>query len=366
MLQVLTTGAEDYGQYIKALFCGPPGSGKTLISSTFPNPFFASAEGGLMSIWDRSIKHSKIRSSHDLTDVMVMATQDPSVREQMVGAPVETIVIDTIDEIAKILIQERLSEGKKETLAMGDWGWLGDQLRGIVRGFRNLDLHIVFTCHIKSTEDSETGRTYFKPAIQGAMGDEIAGYVDLALLLRANQMTKIENGESKRVTVRLLQTVPDTNHPWIKDRSGKLPVPEFEIDFHTDFDRINSLIFGAKDVDPVKPKKTAPALKVETSVGSSNDTPAAAESKTAESKPLVEQVAEVEAERAETRAKIAVTKNELALMTAKEKMTIQGPCECEECGTVVENLDQQDMAVVKFRMILCNKCYKNAVQAKKG
>lgn len=315
-----------------------------------------------MSIWDRKIKHAKVKTSHDLTEIMVMATQTPTVREQIVGGPVDTIVIDTIDEIAKILIQERLLETKKETLAMGDWGWLGDQLRGIVRGFRNLDLHVVFTCHLKSTEDSETGRTFFKPAIQGAMGDEIAGYVDLALLLKAQQMNKIRGGESQRVTVRLLQTVPDSNHPWVKDRSGKLP-SEFEINFHDDFERINRLIFGmepteanAYDAAKFSPVITPEEVKIiEEVLEVKDETPV--QSSEPDSEPEVSGPSD---------GPSVVGKAELALMTAKQKMAIDGPAECEECGATVTNMDQKDMSVVKYRMILCTQCFKNAVKAKKG
>lgn len=43
-MKIRRTGADDYGKYVKALICGEPGSGKTLISSTFPNPLYASAE----------------------------------------------------------------------------------------------------------------------------------------------------------------------------------------------------------------------------------------------------------------------------------------------------------------------------------
>lgn len=390
-MDILTTGTTEYGHYLKALVCGDPGSGKTLISSTFPHPFYASAEGGMLSVWDRSIKHVKVESSTDLKSVLLLAEQDPDVRKKTVGAPMDTVVIDTIDEVARILIKERLAESKKDALAISDWGWLGDQLRAIIRGFRNLDMHVVFTCHLKSTEDSETGRTFVKPAIQGQVGDEIAAYVDLALLLRANTVVRPVDGESKRVTIRYIQTYPDQNHPWVKDRSGKLP-PELGINFNDDFDRMYAVIFDeakvvgaavegtARIVGDIEasagPQLQEQVLPDETSVSPPEEVPAP--STTQAVPPLEPEPTPAPALSDLPRADLApvmhapepelepepepthTTRAQLAHMTAKDKMRLDVPVECEECGTVVTNQDQKDMSVVKYRLVLCNVCFKAA------
>jgi len=377
-MEILTTGTSEYGRFLKALICGDPGSGKTLISSTFPNPFYASAEGGMLSVWDRNIKHVKIESSTDVKSVLLLCEQAPDVRKKTIGAPMDTVVIDTVDELARILIKERLAETRKDALAIADWGWLGDQLRGIIRAFRNLDgMHVVFTCHLKSTEDAETGRQFIKPAIQGQVGDEIAGYVDLALLLRASTVVRPVDGEAQRVTVRYIQTYQDTNHPWVKDRSGKLP-PEFPINFHDDFDRMYAVIFDEEKhvgaavegttriVDQIensgdaRPPLEEPAPIGETPV-SQPDIPPVAQRRTVQERPVEsvepelkppEVVKEPEPDR--------VTRAQLAHMTAKDKMRLEVPVECEECGTVVTNQDQKDMSVVKYRLVLCNVCFKAA------
>lgn len=388
-MEILTTGTDDYGHYLKALVCGDPGSGKTLISSTFPNPFYASAEGGMLSVWDRSIKHVKIESSTDLKAVQLLAEQSPDVRKKTVGAPMDTVVIDTIDEIARILIKERTAETHKDALAIADWGWLGDQLRGIIRGFRNLDMHVVFTCHLKSTEDSETGRQFIKPAIQGQVGDEIASYVDLALLLRANTVVRPVDGEAKRVTIRYVQTFPDQNHPWVKDRSGKLP-PEFEVNFHDDFDRMYGVIFDEARVVGAAVEGTARIVgDIENSAGPAEElqeteTPVSPNEEPSDYKepasptladvprPDLAVVAPADAPvehlteqlapepEPEPEGPLPTTRAQLAHMTAKDKMRLDVPVECEECGTVVTNQDQKDMSVVKYRLVLCNVCFKAA------
>lgn len=145
-MRVMRTGNKEYGRYIKVLLCGDPGAGKTLLSSTFPDPLYASAEGGMMSVAGRGLPYVEIRSSEELLQLKNVLDQEKPVREQMLAQamgsdqpiPVQTIVIDTIDQISRILQDERKTANKKDALAIADWGWLGDQMRAIISGFRNL------------------------------------------------------------------------------------------------------------------------------------------------------------------------------------------------------------------------------------
>lgn len=248
-MQIKRTGASDYGRYTKALICGEPGSGKTLISSTWPNPFYASAEGGLMSIADRNIPYVEVKTIDDLLKIKNMLDQDADVREEIIGFPVDTIVIDTIDEVQQIMMRERLRDERIEAMRLADWGWLSENMSAMVRGFRNLDMNVVFTCHVKETSDAESGKTWIKPQLQGAIGDKIAGYVDFAMLLKSSLRSEVVNGEAKRVLSRELQTFPDPMHPWLKDRSGKLP-ELFPVNFEDDYERIHGFVFANVDALP--------------------------------------------------------------------------------------------------------------------
>ena len=240
-LQVYRAGDAEFGHYIKALVCGDPGSGKTRFGSTCPNVFYANAEGGLMSVQDRRPAAANITSVGDMRELYMALKQNPDVRANMLGVPVETLVLDTIDELARIYVKERLRETNSDTMKIADWGWLGDQLRTLVRALRNLDMNVILTCHLKSVKDEETGRVFFAPAIPGAMGDEIPGYVDVAGVLKSSSPMEIVNGKNVCVTRRHLQLFADQNHPWVKDRSGRLPL-EFPINLNDDFTRMHDLI----------------------------------------------------------------------------------------------------------------------------
>jgi hypothetical protein len=342
-LTIRRTGADDYGRYIKALICGSPGAGKTLISSTFPHPFYASAEGGLMSIADRGIPYVEVRSSMDLLQFKHAVDQQPSVREGILGFPVETVVVDTIDEVQRILIRERLEETKKDAMSLPDWGWLGEQMQAIIRGFRNLDLNVVFTCHLRESQDNESGRVWFEPGLQGAIGKQIPAYVDLALLLKPVPVTKIVNNEAVRVLERTLITQPDSQHDWIKDRSGKLPA-ELPVDFNTDYERMHEAIYG-----DVKLPESAPiTLESHTNLDVAPEpTPASNPPKTPEPVPVPE------AATATTQPTI-IPPDELPMPAPSAQPTAAEDEKrvCEECGEEVTR-DQADLSRIRWRKVLC-------------
>ena len=244
-MKVRITGNSEYGNHIKALICGDAGQGKTLISSTFANPVYASAESGLMSIADRSVPYVDIKNSSELQQMKAALDQSPATLEKIFGTQIETVVIDTIDEIQRMLVRERLESEKKDKLSLPDFGWLSGQLEGIIRGFRNLPMNVVFTCHLKETRDDDLGRIVYKPQLQGSIADQISGMVDLALLLTTRTVNEIVDGSNRRTIKRFIQTFPDAQHPWVKDRSGKLP-QEFPVNFVDDFDRMHKIIYGGK------------------------------------------------------------------------------------------------------------------------
>lgn len=241
-IKVQRTGSDEYGRHIRALFCGPAGAGKTLISSTFPDPFYSSAEQGLMSVADRNIPFTQITASTQFRETIAILKKAPNEREDILGTPVETFVVDTLDWIQKIFIQERRKLTGKETMQRDDWGWIGELWRPMLRAMVNLDMNVVFTCHLVEISD-EDGPTRYKPSLQGAIGNEIADYVDIAVPIRTSSTKEIVDGEIVIKEHRYLQTYKDSMYEWIKDRSGKLP-REFPVNFTDDFARMHELVYA--------------------------------------------------------------------------------------------------------------------------
>lgn len=381
-LAIKRTGADDYGRYTKALICGEPGAGKTLISSTWKNPIYASAEGGLMSVADRNVPYVEIKSSKDLMQLKQQLEQAPEVREKVFGFPVDSVIIDTLDEIQKILIKERLEEQKADNMKMQDWGWLSEQMKAIVTGFRNMPLHVVFTCHLKDKEDSETGQSWTTPGLQGSIGNEIAAYVDLALLLKTSTITEVVDGKAQKKIIRILQTYRDSRNPWIKDRSGKLP-NEFVVNFEDDFYRMFNAIYAnidnmratttvevetkptvLADLDekpsdasekPVEASK--PASRPSTARTVSKPVPKPTEAPAAKPESDPEPVQEVPAEEPEKSSTDAKPKNKLPDGVAPVSKGYGTNFYCEECGGEVETEDQASLSRIRFRKILDKPCF---------
>lgn len=343
---------------IKILVAGPPGVGKTRSASTWPNPLYADAEGRLLSVRDRDAHRVSIKSIADLDELRAALAQTPEVRQKLIGVPVDTLIIDTVDEVARILEQERLRSEKLESLRMVDWGWYGDSLRSMLRGFRNLDLNIVFNTHLKTDSDGETGRVFEKPAIKGQVGDEIAAYVDIAVLMVSRSTIDPKTGE--RVAQRYFQTFQDAGHAWPKDHTGALP-PEFPINLNDDYDRMAKLIFGAKptaDAPVSSPIATATLTTSdgETTVLSPSE-PVRRQPRSADGNGKAGAVVDVPPAAKAPAESVPTPGTEPDLLADLGEPASEPPASsvpaCADCGQPVTNPDQVDISMARWNVPLC-------------
>lgn len=316
-LNIQRTSSANIDRRIKALITGHPGSGKTLIASTFPNPFYLTTEGLMMSIADRNIPYHKLTSSAELEQTVHLLQQKASVRAEQFGFPVDTIVIDTIDDVSRMMLKERMKEERHETAQLGDYGWLKGQLAAIVGSLRNLDMNVVLTCHLKTTEVH--GISTYVPAIEGGFSMDVAGYVDLSLVLRHELVTEVQGTDVVKYVRRYLQAFPDHQFDFIKDHSGKLPA-EIEVNFEDDYDRLATIIYGAPpefSVDDEPPAEPPTVATVETP----------------------EEPAEGTLD-----------------LTPPPPSPVPAPeWDCEGCGIKIDE-DQHDLSQLKKRKALCRDC----------
>lgn len=322
LLAVKRTSDADYPKHIQALICGPNGAGKTLVSTTFPNPWFISAEGGLMSIVERDIPYTVLpdpdgQSTYDaLQEVIKRLSQAPSVRAKQFGFPVDTLVIDTIDQVSHLLLSERMASERHDTATLQDYGWLKERLTWFAQALRALDIHVVYTCHLKSREVN--GVQQLIPAIEGGFSEKIADWVDIAAVLKSNVATKVQGNDSVKVIERHLHTFPESID-WLKDRSGKLPY-EFPINFEDDYQRLAETIYG---VDKIPAVTDVTASDAEAVSGAVDEEGEEAPSEEAQDAP-------------------------------------EGRYTCEECGTKFDEEDQDSISRIKFDgKSFCKPCFKS-------
>jgi phage nucleotide-binding protein len=193
------------GNGVKALVYGQAGAGKTTLSATMPHPVILSAEGGLLSIKDSGIPYLEISTMSDLWEAYEWLTEGG-------GMEYESVVLDSISEIAEVCLNSEKKVNKDPRAAYGE---MQTQMADIIRAFRDLPgRHVLMTAKVEKTAD-EMGRILYAPSMPGnKTGQSLPYFFDLVLALRVE---KDADGVSQRALLC------DGDGLWLaKDRSGKL------------------------------------------------------------------------------------------------------------------------------------------------
>jgi hypothetical protein len=277
------TGAQDYQRKIKMAICGYPGAGKTLFTSTGPQPFFVffRDQPRIMSIADRYIPHAKVINRLDSsgrleTPVWETLLEVIEYLESERGKEYATVGIDTGDELFQALKEGRKAANRGK-FAIQDWGWLGDTYREIVNRIIDLPKNVVVGFHLKNTQEGDDGEIVREIALQGQAKDEVAGWFDIVGVLDSWE----EETQDGKILHRGMLTHTTPKYPFVKDHSGKLPkVFELSKNFVGDFQRLHDLIYKdlpksdhevletvVPEPKPAKGKKTS----VETGVPTPDD-----------------------------------------------------------------------------------------------
>lgn len=242
-LQLATTGVENYldesgSAHIKTLLLGEPGSGKTRSSSFWPQPIFAAAENGLMSVADRRVPYALIKTASDLQQLIAVVQADN--RKPILERQYKTFVLDTLDALQqKVLIPEVLRQQRHDSMQLQDWGVLGGLQSKLLREILNLDMHVVVLCHSKIEDDGD-GPKRLVPQLQGSLKDSVPAEFDLV-----GQMAVFwAQEDGQRVQRRAIKWHPDPKFPILKDRSGQLPEYTGVAFADDDFITLQELMFG--------------------------------------------------------------------------------------------------------------------------
>jgi phage nucleotide-binding protein len=200
---------EATAQAVKLLVYGQAGAGKTSLIPTLPTPVILSAEGGLLSIADTNLPFIEINSMEDLREAYKWLSSSAEARE------FESVALDSISEIAEVVLNSEKKINKDPRAA---YGAMQEQMADIIRGFRDLPLHVYMSAKLEKTQD-EMGRVLYAPSMPGnKTGQSLPYFFDEVLALRVEK-------DSEGNTRRALLT--DGDGLWLaKDRSGKLEVWE--------------------------------------------------------------------------------------------------------------------------------------------
>ena len=206
MAITLKSSGDVAANQLRVLVYGQAGAGKTSLIPTLPSPVVLSAEGGLLSISGANVPYVEVTNVAILQEVYQWLTESAE------AAQFESVALDSISEIAEVVLANEKATAKDPRQA---YGALQDIMGGVIRSFRDLPgKHVYFTAKLEKSQD-EMGRILYSPSMPGAkLGQQLPYHFDEVLALRVEK-------DSEGNTVRSLQCHSDGL--WTaKDRSGRL------------------------------------------------------------------------------------------------------------------------------------------------
>lgn len=212
---------------MNVLIYGDPGSGKTHLAGTSQDvPEMADVhvfniDGGIMTLAQRGDIHATdIRSANELEEELFkIANNDPKY------ANTKTVVIDNITELQTLALesltmQEYASRRKKnknysiDEVYLEDYGVAGKRLARILRGFRDLPVHVIYIAHKRDKMRQGTNTLEeSKPNMTDKLSTAIMGYMDYVwYLYTSDEIVGDEETGFHTETHRYMLTQPMNNY----------------------------------------------------------------------------------------------------------------------------------------------------------
>lgn len=191
---------------VKLLCYGAAGAGKTSLIRTLPNPVVFSAEGGLLSIQDADIPYIEVNSMDALREAYEWVSGSAE------AAQFESVALDSISEVAEVVLAYELKKNKDGRAAYGE---LNTTMQELIRSFRDLPgKHVYMSAKLEKSQD-EMGKMLYNPGMPGkSLTQGLPYFFDEVLALRVER-------DAEGITQRALMC--DSDGVWLaKDRSGKL------------------------------------------------------------------------------------------------------------------------------------------------
>lgn len=202
-------------QYVKIIVYGRTGVGKTRFAATAPDVLFIDAEAGTLSIADKPIDVVTIQDFNQLDEVFDFLLKGDHKYKSVVIDSLTEVQLKCMDNIIKSEVEKK-PDRDPDVPTQQNWGKSFNQIRKLIRKFRDLPMNVIFVCEAKDNKDEETGIIYTVPALPGQLANKIPGYMDIV-----GYMDLRKDSEGNLIEKMLFRAVDRKDG---KDRSGKLPM----------------------------------------------------------------------------------------------------------------------------------------------
>ena len=228
-------------QRLNVIIYGDSGAGKTQLAGSAQDceatspVLFIDVDSGTSTLAGKEIDVVRPRTWHDIQTIYEFLRDE--------NAYYKCVIIDSLSEMQKKFsmgtILGEIKEGGDSYNDLGstpvptrqDWMKTGDQMRKLIRAFRDLAylededrrIHVIMI----ALEKSDEKRKVICPQLPGTLGNECGAFVDiLARLSKQNIEEEQEDGTNAMVTHRILLTedyINDLDMRYMgKDRSSKI------------------------------------------------------------------------------------------------------------------------------------------------
>jgi hypothetical protein len=272
--------AAEITEFAKILYYGPPGSGKTTDLASMANlgtVVHIDAESGLKptALKRRGIEIANIESFPDRNNGETISYDDLDglyweCKDRLEEAPgsIVGIMWDSVTETQKLLLETIVAKGVEKAERKGverepfstykeDWGVVTEQMRQLIRNFRDLPCHIGFAGLPRRDQDDD-GTVKYGVAMSPALQTDLHGYVDVICMCEAIGVPGWKDGEM------FIGRFRAGGKYEVKDRFGVLPTELVDPTMERVIQYINEELTADTDPVMIEAKEARQALAKET------------------------------------------------------------------------------------------------------
>jgi len=237
-MAIKITSTKQVNHYVNCMVYGESGIGKTMLCSTPPAPLILSVEGGLLTLAEKDVPVIEITKREEINEVFKWLSKSKEIKYK-------TICIDSLSEVAEVLLAEEMAVQKDGRQA---YGKMAEVMTLLIRSFRDLPMHTVFTAKVRKIVDDNTGTIRYFPSVPGQqLLNNLPYFFD--------EVFRMDFGKKKDKTLyRYIDTVGSRQYI-CKDRSNRLAAQEPPNLTHVFNKILNTPKPVAKTTPPSKPSK---------------------------------------------------------------------------------------------------------------